>query len=75
MKGEELRVPLLQPKELADRRDLDLVDEVALVRRLVDLEIARDEDAENHSENGAEEAIMLLITSLVDADSLTQIRR
>ena len=66
MKGEELRVPLLQPEELADRGDLDLVDEVALVRRRVDLEVARDEDAEDHSENAAE-AAMLLISALVDA--------
>ena len=77
MKGEELRVALLQPEELADRGDLDLVDEVALVRRRVDLEVARDEDAEDHSaaaaaESGAEEGAMALITSCW---TRTQIRR
>ena len=64
MQREELRVPLLEPEELAERRDLDLVDEVALVQ--IDLQIARDEDAEDHSaaaaasENGAEEAMALI---------------
>ena len=61
MEGEELGVPLLEAEELAERGDLDLVDVVkALVRRVADLEVARDEDAQDHSaKNGAE---VILIT-------------
>ena len=63
VEGEELGVPLLEADEFAERGDLDLVDVVALVV-VADLEVARDEDAQDHSaKNGAEvDGDMALIT-------------